>query len=346
MALNMGTGESIETLRRRLECAAGEARRAAPQLSVRSLVARYMAEAKRRYDPRPGGTSNELSNLDLALAPLLALYGAEPPEAFGSLQLRAVQLLLVERGLCCATINARLGRIKRVFRWGVAMNWVPPAQISALESVAPVRPPEAPGSRRVEAVRPEVVERTLLWLDGRGTRRALTLAAMIRVQMLTGMRPGELVGMCSEHIHRDGAPQAPATEGETWGARPGAACAVYLPPRHKTAWRGRKREILLGPRAMAAILPYLRPSGALFRSRLGLPYTVNSYQQSLRRASDRAGVVRWTANQLRHLAATLADERAGAETACEILGHGDLRTTERYLSRRRLRAADYAERYG
>ncbi len=79
----------------------------------------------------------------------------------------------------------------------------------------------------------EVVEATLPQLPR-------PIAGMVRLQLLTGMRPAEacMVRGCD------------LTPGEpTW---------TFRPASHKTAWRGRKREIPLGPKAQALLREYSR----------------------------------------------------------------------------------------
>ena len=55
--------------------------------------------------------------------------------------------------------------------------------------------------------------------------------AMIELQGLTGMRPGEVVLMRTSDLEMTG---------DVW---------TYTPHRHKTEHHGKKREVLLGPRA-------------------------------------------------------------------------------------------------
>lgn len=66
-----------------------------------------------------------------------------------------------------------------------------------------------------------------------------TLRTMVELLWWTGMRTGELVSM---------KPQEIAREGKVW---------TYSPPQHKTAWRGKGREIPLGPRAQELLTPFL-----------------------------------------------------------------------------------------
>lgn len=119
------------------------------------------------------------------------------------------------------------------------------------------------------------------------------VGAMIRLQLLTGMRPGEVILMRGAEIQ---------TSGDVW---------TYRPAQHKTAHHGKTREILLGPKCQAILEPWLGMDATayLFRpqpNKLGQAdhYTSNSYLLAIYRAYDQANVNRWSPRQLRHNAAT------------------------------------------
>ena len=63
--------------------------------------------------------------------------------------------------------------------------------------------------------------------------------AMVRLQLLTGMRPREVLKMKAGDIE---------TTGEVW---------TYRPESHKNAWRGKQRNILIGPRGQDILLSFL-----------------------------------------------------------------------------------------
>ena len=65
------------------------------------------------------------------------------------------------------------------------------------------------------------------------------VVAMVKLQRLTGMRPGEVVLMrpCDLDI-----------SGAVW---------IYRPSRHKTKWRGKDRTVCLGPQVQAMLKPFL-----------------------------------------------------------------------------------------
>ena len=311
----------ITALRDRLETEAGGAVSGA--LTCEALTAAYLAAARTRFSPRTGEPNSELRNCTDAFKPLLFLYRDLPAEDLTPVRLRAVQLLLIEGGSnSCRTINAKISRIRRCWKWSASRMMVPLTCLEGLRAVEPVRPPQASTHPPVQPVTVEAVEAVIPFMTDpqRGTN---VLGAMVRLLLLTGMRPGEVVQMTGQDIDR---------ECDPW---------QYKPRTHKTAWREMQRTVPLGPQAQLLVVPHLRP-GHLFRTKRGTPYTVNSLGQAVRRSCNRAGVPSFTLNQLRHTAATLADSRCDLATASDLLGHAELRTTQRYVGRR---VAGRAERY-
>ena len=134
---------------------------------------------------------------------------------------------MIDAGLCRNEVNKRVGHVVRAFKWARRERDGP-----ALASTTASRP--SPGCRKgrsearesepvrpvpeafVEAVRPHVSRQ--VW-------------AMIELQRLTGMRPGEVCIMRTCDLD---------TSGEVW---------VYTPEPHKTEHHGKERRIYLGPTA-------------------------------------------------------------------------------------------------
>jgi integrase len=250
---------------------------------------------------------------------------------------------MIDAGLARTTINFRVSKIRRTFRWAVANELVPPAVYQGLIAVSgllpgrdgvretgPVKPvPEA----HIAAVLPFVSE---------------PVRAMIELQALTGMRPGEVASIRGADIDRGGA---------VW---------IYRPHRHKTQARGCERAIPLGPRAQAIVRPWLTddPAACLFRPAAavalrnaerrscrktpmtpsqarrkpkrhprrapGGQYDKNAYRQAIARACKKAGVPHFHPNRLRHTAATRIRQEYGIEAARQLLGHRSAATTEIY----------------
>src|SRR5262249_14121149 len=105
-------------------------------------------------------------------------------------------------------------------------------------------------ARETAPVRPvplDVVEATLPFLNRH-------LAAMVRVQLLSGARPGEVCKMRAIDLD---------TTGAVW---------LYCPDSHKTAHHGHRRIIALVPKAQGVINPSLPldTQAYLFSPRLAL----------------------------------------------------------------------------
>jgi integrase len=230
------------------------------------------------------------------------MYGDEPATAFSPSKLRAIRARWVEDGICRHQVNLRVGRLKRVFKWGVSEELVPVAVWQALCTVQGLQAhrTEAVESKRIEPVPDERVTATLAFLRPQ-------VRDMVEVQRLTGMRPGEVCQLRLREIDRTG---------QVW---------EYRPARHKTAWRGKERVVFIGPRVQAILSRYANadPDAYLFspreavdqlhrergenrvttyyasrqgwqqrtahpKRRPGERYTVTAYGQAIRRACARA----------------------------------------------------------
>lgn len=321
------------------------AARGEPGLTVTELIARYWRFAEHHYQ-HEGRPTRELENIKISLRPLRKLYGHTPAGDFGPAAYRAIRQAMIDAGLCRRTINFRLGKIRRLFRWAVEHEHVPADVHQRLQAVAPLRAGRD-GVREREPVGPvpeEHVEAVLPLVRP-------AIRAMIQLQALTGMRPGEVLRMTTGEIDRSG---------EVW---------IYRPRRHKTAGLGRVREVLLCPQAQTLLATWLQadPAAPLFsprasederreqqrrnrktpltpsqraRKRKARPkrsprgfYDKNSYCGAIHRACRSAGIPVWGPNRLRHLAASKIRKAFGLEAAQVILGHARADVTQVYAQR-------------
>lgn len=323
-------------------------------LSVNELILSFLAgHAVLHYRHADGTPTGEVANFRDSFRPLKELYGRTPASEFSPLKLKAVRERMIDSDLARSTINQRVGRIVRLFKWAVENEMVSPEVHHGLKAVSGLikgrtrareTPPVKPVPEEyVEAVRPHVSRQ--VW-------------AMIELQRLTGARPGEVVIMraCDVDVSED-----------VW---------VYTPMRHKTEHHGRERAIFLGPRAQEVLRPWLQPDAAQFlfspkeamvefreeqRRRRTTPlypsqrdrprkknptralrdrYSTTTYYHAIGRACDKAEVPRWHPNQLRHNAATHLRKLHGIEVARIILGHANLATTEVYAEADMLKAVE------
>jgi integrase len=302
---------------------AGRAMAAPPAVTISVAVHRFRLWAEGRYRHPDGTPTREAENLRHALRPLRQRFGALPVAEFGPGKLFELQAEMVESGIARRTVNARVGKVRRFFKWCVARELAPSALVAALAAVEPLRAGQ--GGRETPGRRP------VAWATVQATLPHLPalLAALVRVLWWTGARCGEIAGLTTGEIDRSGA---------VWRATLAA---------HKCAWRGQERVILFGPEAGEAIRPWLRPdeaTEAIFDPRRvdrargkkggkrapGHRYARRSLPQALRRATTKAGVEPWTLGQLRHSRATLLRERFGLDVAAVVLGHARPTMTAHY----------------
>lgn len=206
---------------------------AADVVSVNALIYRYLEWAKGYY-VKGGRPSSGYGSMQDAARALRQHYGRTPVSEFGPLKLKAIREALIAAGLSRSTINARIERIKLIIKWGVENELVDPRVSQALQAVAGLRKGRS-NAKEAAPVRPvssEAVNAVLPHLSS-------VVRDMVRLQLLSGCRPGEIIALRPCDIDR---------EGGAW---------EYVPARHKTEHHGQQRRICFGPRAQAILSPYL-----------------------------------------------------------------------------------------
>jgi hypothetical protein len=113
---------------------------AADGATVAELLLAYWRHTERYYaDPATGRSTSFLDNVRLALRPVRELYALTRVSAFGPKDLRAVCDRMVFGGLSRKEVNRRVGIVRRVFRWGVGEDLVPPEVYQKLQAVEGLR---------------------------------------------------------------------------------------------------------------------------------------------------------------------------------------------------------------
>jgi len=361
-------------------------------LTVNELILAYWRYAKTYY-VKSGKTTGELHAIKGAMRPLKELYGTTSAAAFRPLALQAVRQRMIEQRWVRRTVNDQVARIKRMFKWAVAQELVPLNLHHGLSTVDGLRRGR---SQAVESTPVQQVDRTqvlavirylsrtlarLIELQeahsahpSAGQRAAMDalarqvpdespVAAMIAVQWLTGMRPGELVPLRAVDIDR---------RAEVW---------IFRPASHKTEHFGLRRSVPLGPRAQQILQPFLDNSSELplFSPRQAVQarrrrqrearqskvqpsqidrsadypkrppgdhYTTASYRRAVTYACLKAGIPVWSPNQLRHSCGTKLRAEFGLEAARVVLGHTSVSTTEIYAERDERVAMDIMSKVG
>jgi integrase len=218
----------------------------APDPTVDQVLNAWRKYAEGHYRRPDGSPTSQVVEFKNALKPVHALYGDVSAKDFGPLALKAVRAKMIELQWCRSQINSRIGKVKRVFKWAASEQLVPVATYTALTTVAGLQRGRV-ACRESEPVGPvasEHVEAALPYLSRH-------VRGLLRFQQLTGCRPGEacLLRRCDIDTSR-----------EVW---------IFAPQTHKTAWRGKRRTVAIGPRAQAVLRPFFSadPQAYLFDPR-------------------------------------------------------------------------------
>jgi integrase len=218
---------------------------AGSDITINEILLAYLEHADRYY-VKNGRPTSEPGNIRLAIRPVRRLYGRVAAREFGPLQLKVVRQAMVDGGLRRNEVNRRVRLIARAFKWAVAEAMVPPSVHQGLRAVDGLQKGRCRvrESTPVKAVPDAIVDSTL-------PRVPRPVAAMIQLQSLTGMRPGEVVVMRNMDID---------AFGTIW---------EYRPESHKTEHHDKDRVIFVGPRAQAILKPWIRsdPAAYLFSPR-------------------------------------------------------------------------------
>lgn len=325
--------------------------------TVSEVLDRFWTHALGYYGTADGEPSNEAMHFKRAMGPLRKLYGLTPAKDFGPLALKVVRDQIASGGKGRTRsrryVNALVQRLKATFKWAAGEELVPASVSDALNKVAGLKLGrcELPEGDRVEPVDPKHVDAVLPFLTK-------PLQAVVRLQLLTGARGGEILKL--RPIDLD-------TTGDVWR---------YRVIAHKGAWRGHSRTIHIGPERQTVLREFLdrpvesfcfsprdavankaasaethrranqQPTPRKSDRTLGDCYLSNGYARAVARACVQAGVPHWHPHQLRHLAGTILRARYGIETARCVLGHKDAGVTLIYAEQDEAKIVEAMKKIG
>ena len=330
-----------------------------PSATVAELCLDYWKQVKTRYDISDDAKKipSEPAWQRTILRRLRSVAGKMPAADFGPKTLAEVRQTFVDAGWKRTTCNRATRLIVRVFKRGVAMEAIPPTVVQGLQCLEPLKHGEAPESARVVPV-PEAD------IDAIRPHLSSVIEAMVDLQLLTGMRPGEVCSMRGIDID---------VTGDVW---------VYRPPRHKNSHRGIDRSVCLGPRARRIVEDFLKPdtSAHLFsprdakaehmqrrhdarktplscgnkpkgnrptpQARVRDAYDSGTYARAIRDACRAAEIEVWGPARLRHNAASNLRRKYGAEAVPLMLGHAGPGLVETYAERDQQQALKIASEVG
>ncbi len=316
---------------------------------VADLVAAFLVGHKNHYRRADGSQTGELNNYRAVFRFLLAVYATHPVTEFSPKCLKRVRSEMEKAKLSRNYVNAQVRRLTRLFKWGVSEELVPAKIHHALRTIEALQPYRS--EARETEISPPVpaadIEAVLPHLPR-------PVVGMIQLQLLSGMRPGEVVQIRMCDIDRSAEP---------W---------TYRPPQHKTKHKGKPRAVDFGPEARELLQGFFkadrhaplfspldaeterakvrrvnrkspvppsqaaRGDAAKRRERARPPgesYTTNSYRRVIHRACERVGVEKFGPGRLRKNAATAFEEKHGLALALLFAGHSDARSIHHYVSR-------------
>lgn len=265
------------------------------QISVARLIVRYLEYAELHYR-KHGRATSEVAGIRAALRVVNDLYGATAAAEFAPTRLLAVQQQWVTRGLALTTCNDYLRKVTRCFSWGVSRSLILAAVADALTHVQPLSAgrSKAPVTAPKRSASDADLLAALPHLHPDPERQE-TLEAILRLQRLTGMRPGEVLELRACDLDR---------AAEPWLYRPRSG--------GKTLHLEKPRRVYLGPQARALLVPWLlRANGTEFVFRLAayrggrdIPVRLEFLRFRLAEACRVVGVPVITPHQIRHTFAT------------------------------------------
>ena len=302
----------------------------APVFTVNDLCGRWIAHASEYY-----AESREAVTMSCGMRLFRKMFGNRPAESMTHPDMIRYRDALVAEGYVRTTVNKYVGFVKRMATWATDERLMSPQLKAELTAMSPLKPhrSKAREGEQIRAVPAADIEATCKWL-------APSLADMVRVHRLCGARPDEICQLNWQGVEQCGK-------------------VLVFRPRHKNEWRNKPRVVVFGPKAQAILEKY-RGEDYVFSPQMavmehyekaiadakchrppekvkGIPrkagerWTVDAYNRAVSRACERAGVDRWSPNQLRHTCATEVRRRFGIEAASAVLGHSlGLRITDRY----------------
>lgn len=299
--------------------------------TIADIRAKYEAwlDAAGRYR-KHGKETSARRVTRIALRRLCEFVGAVPVRGFNEallLQWRD-RLEAANPNWARSTINRYVHRVSMMLQWGQARGFVPKSVWSEVSNVAPLKSGDCAGRREHGRVRRAV---SVEDVEAVAVHCCRQVAAMMRLQSLTAMRPGEVCNLRWCDIDKNGA------DGN-WR---------YTVVGAKTAHHGHQTRYLLGPRAQAILEQFpatprayifspavrmaeRRVSTAPSRRTFNAKWHPVTYRQHVVAACAKARVQMFCPHELRHGAITRVVEAVGLTAASAVANHRSVAMTARY----------------
>lgn len=207
--------------------------------TIDEIVAPYWRWAKAYYHPNRSGA------VRTALRMLRKYHGATRAAEFGPNKLRQLREAMIlgdptadppRPAWSRRYINLQVQCLRHLFKWAAARELVPAPVHQALCTLEPLKRGRTTAyeNPKVQPVPQHLLTATLPYLSK-------PVRAVVELQLLSGARPGELLGLRATDLQIDDS----------------AGIWTYQPEEHKNAYRERERVIYFGPKAQAVLQPFL-----------------------------------------------------------------------------------------
>jgi len=292
--------------------------------TLQDVCQKFFAWAETYYRRADGTQTSEAYNCKNALTSLLTCCEKKYIDDIAYHDILDVRQSLIDARLARNTINQRVGIWKRFFAWALENRYCSAHTKSEVWAIVNLKKnrSQAKETKDVTPTPHWPVKRTLPYMTKK-------FQDIIRIIEFSGARRSEITKLRHDDI-----------------VDIGENCLVCHPEHHKTAHKGKLRQIVFGPRATALLRPYLDlPSSEYVfppdeQKLHGGNYSKDRINVVVKRAIERGrksglGIPHWTPNQLRHACGTRVRKKFGGEAARIILGHangdtGAARITDRY----------------
>jgi integrase len=209
-------------------------------ITVVEVSRQYWRWAEGYYDRRRAGA------IKTALRILTKYHGGMPAGSFGPQKLRMLREEMIRGDQATDPprppwsrkyINSQVQCIRHVFKWAAARELVPVTVHQSLCTLEPLKRGRSAAyeNEKVGPAPQHLIKATKPFMSG-------PVRALVELQLLTGTRPGELLGLrlCDLKTNE---------KTGIW---------QYRPREHKNQFREHERVIYFGPQAQAILEPFMR----------------------------------------------------------------------------------------
>jgi integrase len=304
-------------------------------IPARSIALTELLDLYFQYNPKTSKSDTYL--IKQAFRILLGLFPDDQPKpdtaTFKIGYFDKFQKHLIDLGYAIIQINRLFAAVKRVFKWGgkprfdqKTSDQIPPIVTS--EFLVGMNAIDLIDEGKINPERQEVPVEVVTAVFPYVTK---TIADILRLQLLTGMRPKEACTMCVSNIKRTKEEISKyylfdddLFDENIW---------LYVLPNHKTKKYIGTKIVPIGLQEQEILAKYLNNcpvDSFLFRNQFGKPMTRNCYDDNIQKAIEKNGLQKFIPHQIRHTVITKISLKHNLDIARAIAGHTTEVMTARY----------------